>query len=52
MHILPRKQGDFEQNDEIYERLAMHDRDSNPQPLRDLEEMSKEATVLRKYFHV
>lgn len=50
VHILPRKQGDFERNDDIYEKLAMHDKDSNPQPLRSLEEMSKEAAVLRTHF--
>ncbi|KAF2896634.1 hypothetical protein ILUMI_09537 [Ignelater luminosus] len=49
-HILPRKEGDFQRNDDIYVELAKHDRDNNPQPIRSLEEMSKEADLLRKYF--
>lgn len=50
-HILPRKKGDFEFNDEIYIELAKHD-----DPNRELEErrsldvMSAEAAVLRKVF--
>lgn len=50
MHVLPRKAGDFERNDDVYEKLAMHDRDANPEPLRSTEEMTQEADLLRKYF--
>lgn len=49
VHVLPRKKGDFENNDDIYDKLASHDRDNNT-PLRSLEERSKEAAELRKYF--
>lgn len=48
VHILPRKPGDFEVNDEIYDRLAKHDR-GDAQPLRSLEEMSAEAEMLRRH---
>ncbi|KAJ8982346.1 hypothetical protein NQ317_013096 [Molorchus minor] len=50
IHILPRKLGDFNQNDDVYGHLAKHDKEDNPQPLRDPQEMAKEARRLRKYF--
>lgn len=50
MHILPRKPGDFENNDDIYEKLAKHDKEENVQPLRSVEEMTEEAKNLRQYF--
>ncbi|XP_018570395.1 nitrilase and fragile histidine triad fusion protein NitFhit [Anoplophora glabripennis] len=50
VHILPRKQGDFQRNDDVYLQLAKHDRDDNPSPLRSGEEMAEEARRLRKYF--
>lgn len=49
-HILPRKQGDFTKNDDIYDVLAKHDSDDTPLPLRDLNEMNAEASMLKKYF--
>ncbi|KAJ3657739.1 hypothetical protein Zmor_009523 [Zophobas morio] len=51
IHILPRKANDFERNDEIYDRLAQHDRQDSGMPLRSNAEMSEEATLLRKYFY-
>lgn len=50
-HILPRRKGDFEFNDEIYIELARHD-DLNREleERRSLEEMVAEAEVLRKVF--
>ncbi|CAH0555527.1 unnamed protein product [Brassicogethes aeneus] len=50
VHILPRHAGDFERNDDIYDSLAKHDLEDNPQPLRTPQEMSEEAKVLRTYF--
>jgi diadenosine tetraphosphate (Ap4A) HIT family hydrolase len=51
IHILPRHPNDFDHNDEVYDKLAKHDRDNNPEPRRSDEEMSKEAKILRKYFY-
>lgn len=50
-HILPRRKGDFEFNDEIYIELARHD-DPNIEleERRSLEVMAAEAEVLRKAF--
>lgn len=60
MHILPRKKGDFEQNDDIYTKLELHDKDFGENmkiqyadvipKLRSDEEMAKEADLLRAYF--
>lgn len=60
MHILPRKKGDFEQNDDIYTKLELHDKDLGENmkiqyadvipKLRSDEEMAKEADLLRAYF--
>ncbi|ESO96083.1 hypothetical protein LOTGIDRAFT_116186, partial [Lottia gigantea] len=49
VHILPRKPGDFEKNDSIYDELQKHDKDMS-KSLRTKEEMSKEASELRPYF--
>lgn len=50
-HILPRRKGDFEFNDEIYIELARHD-DPNREleERRPVEEMAAEADALRKVF--
>jgi predicted amidohydrolase/diadenosine tetraphosphate (Ap4A) HIT family hydrolase len=46
-HIMPRKEGDFENNDQIYEELNKHDH--NPQDKRrDLKEMIAEAEIYKK----
>nr|XP_022903428.1 nitrilase and fragile histidine triad fusion protein NitFhit [Onthophagus taurus] len=50
VHILPRKSGDFDRNDDIYQELANHDRDDSI--IRPPEEMVEEATLLRKYFYL
>ncbi|XP_013143768.1 PREDICTED: nitrilase and fragile histidine triad fusion protein NitFhit isoform X1 [Papilio polytes] len=50
-HILPRKKGDFIDNDLIYLELAKHDKVSPTQPrkpARSLQEMREEAAMLRK----
>ncbi|KAK9712865.1 Carbon-nitrogen hydrolase [Popillia japonica] len=49
-HILPRKQGDFANNDDVYMQLANHDKEGSSQ-IRTIEEMSKEARTLRNYFY-
>ncbi|CAK1592917.1 unnamed protein product [Parnassius mnemosyne] len=49
-HILPRKKGDFIDNDLIYLELAKHDKVSPSQPrkpARSLQEMREEAAMLR-----
>ncbi|XP_023946599.2 nitrilase and fragile histidine triad fusion protein NitFhit isoform X2 [Bicyclus anynana] len=50
-HIMPRKKGDFIENDLIYLELAKHDqlKSGHPsKPARSLEEMEKEAATLRE----
>ncbi|XP_075234549.1 ntrilase and fragile histidine triad fusion protein NitFhit [Lycorma delicatula] len=49
VHILPRKKGDFLQNDQIYYELQEHDK-SEDKPWRDEEDMNSEAAMLKKYF--
>lgn len=49
VHILPRKPGDFERNDDIYEELHRHDKDEE-KPWRTEEDMCAEAAEIRKYF--
>lgn len=59
VHILPRKKGDFENNDDIYTVLAEHDKPDfdKKRPgiarkgLRSEEEMAKEALKLANYFN-
>lgn len=48
VHIIPRKKGDFEINDEIYDKLERVDVDSRKE--RTEEEMEKEALELSKLF--
>ncbi|XP_019764872.1 nitrilase and fragile histidine triad fusion protein NitFhit [Dendroctonus ponderosae] len=50
VHILPRKKGDFANNDDIYSRLADQDRDTNPTSRRTLQEQVEEAAYLRTFF--
>ncbi|KAI7901561.1 HIT-like domain-containing protein [Cokeromyces recurvatus] len=51
MHIIPRKKGDWANNDDIYEDLdkkkGVDNEDRQP---RSLEEMKQEADELRVYF--
>ncbi|XP_033744984.1 deaminated glutathione amidase-like [Pecten maximus] len=49
VHILPRRAGDFEQNDEIYSKLQNHDKDMST-GRRSEDDMAEEATQLRTYF--
>ena len=49
VHILPRKPGDFANNDDIYDELHTHDKGDNVQ-WRSYEEMFEEALRLRQHF--
>uniref|UniRef100_A0A3Q1FFB2 Bis(5'-adenosyl)-triphosphatase n=1 Tax=Acanthochromis polyacanthus TaxID=80966 RepID=A0A3Q1FFB2_9TELE len=50
VHVLPRKAGDFERNDSIYDELQKHDQEDEdiPSKWRSEEEMAAEASDLRK----
>ncbi|XP_054640080.1 bis(5'-adenosyl)-triphosphatase isoform X4 [Dunckerocampus dactyliophorus] len=50
VHVLPRKAGDFEDNDSVYQELQKHDRQGQdvPSKWRSEEEMAEEASILRK----
>ncbi|CAG9854386.1 unnamed protein product [Phyllotreta striolata] len=52
VHILPRKAGDFQNNDDVYMELAKHDRGNNAKPIRLLQEMSDEAGRLKTFFNL
>ncbi|XP_039287303.1 deaminated glutathione amidase [Nilaparvata lugens] len=49
VHIMPRKEKDFLNNDEIYYELQKHDKDES-KPWRGMEEMCSEASLLRERF--
>ncbi|KAG5666717.1 hypothetical protein PVAND_014731 [Polypedilum vanderplanki] len=49
-HVMPRKAGDFLNNDEIYLRLNEHDKEGTQEKRRDLQEMIDEAEIYRKLF--
>jgi len=49
VHILPRRDGDFQENDSIYDRLSHHDK--RELGWRTEEEMYEEAKNLRKHFY-
>ncbi|XP_074645419.1 deaminated glutathione amidase-like [Tubulanus polymorphus] len=49
IHILPRKPGDFENNDDLYTTLESHDKDMKS-GTRTEEEMAAESHSLRPYF--
>ncbi|XP_041081541.1 bis(5'-adenosyl)-triphosphatase-like [Polyodon spathula] len=53
VHVLPRKCGDFEKNDSLYDELQEHDKEAEdiPAKWRSEEEMAAEADALRKYFN-
>ncbi|XP_060540199.1 bis(5'-adenosyl)-triphosphatase isoform X1 [Pantherophis guttatus] len=52
IHVLPRKPGDFDRNDNIYDELQRHDKEAedSPSKWRTEEEMAIEAAILKKYF--
>ena len=45
MHVLPRRTGDFEENDDVYKELQQHDKVE--QGWRSEETMAEEAAELR-----
>lgn len=47
-HIMPRKPGDFEHNDEIYIKLNEHDKNLTTSPRRHVQEMIDEAQIYKK----
>ncbi|KAL3265966.1 hypothetical protein HHI36_010154 [Cryptolaemus montrouzieri] len=51
VHILPRKLNDFDNNDDIYHKLASHDKNDDSMKNRDLSDMIEEAQLLRNYFY-
>ncbi|KAH9504369.1 Nitrilase and fragile histidine triad fusion protein NitFhit [Bulinus truncatus] len=52
VHILPRKRGDFSDNDDIYDHLQNHDKGWNEHTkLRTEAEMAEEARQLRAFFY-
>ena len=46
VHLLPRREGDFPENDEIYRELARHDKEAAG--WRTEQEMAEEAAMLRE----
>ena len=53
VHVLPRKRGDFKQNDDIYKALEEHDKQKEGlegKAFRTNEEMEKEASYLAGLF--
>ncbi|XP_068171711.1 bis(5'-adenosyl)-triphosphatase-like [Antennarius striatus] len=51
VHVLPRKDGDFQRNDSVYDELQKHDREEEdgPSRWRSEEDMAAEASALRKH---
>ncbi|XP_003366242.1 Bis(5'-adenosyl)-triphosphatase [Trichinella spiralis] len=51
VHILPRRRGDFEHNDEIYSVLDRHDKEVAEKSWRSLDEMNRESATYRELFN-
>ena len=49
VHVLPRRPGDFKENDQIYDALHKHDKGSDIE-WRGEEDMRQEAAALRQFF--
>ena len=47
VHILPRREGDFRENDDVYKELQSHDKQTSG--WRKEEEMIAEAKIFRDY---
>ena len=50
VHVLPRKPGDFSDNDDVYKQLEKHDKNVGAREWRNDEDMAAEAAVMRTYF--
>ncbi|KAG7508848.1 bis5' [Solea senegalensis] len=50
VHVLPRRKGDFDRNDSVYDELQKHDQETEdgPPKWRSEEEMETEASELRR----
>jgi len=48
VHLLPRKAGDFANNDDVYTQLSDHDKGPKVE-WRSLEEMVEEASLLKNH---
>lgn len=47
-HVMPRRVGDFTNNDDIYVALERHDKADTDKPQRHVDEMSSEAMRYRE----
>jgi len=52
VHVLPRKPGNFQDNDDVYKHLEKHDKNVGAREWRNDDDMASEAAVMRTYFHV
>jgi len=52
VHVLPRKPGDFPDNDDVYKHLEHHDKNVAAREWRNDDAMAAEAAVMRNYFNV
>jgi deaminated glutathione amidase len=50
VHVLPRRQGDFANNDDIYKELEGHDKNVKAHEWRTDEDMAADAATMRTYF--
>ncbi|KAF0457184.1 HIT-like protein [Gigaspora margarita] len=51
VHLIPRKAGDYANNDDIYKDIEKSSKvDNEERPPRSLEEMAREAEFLRQFF--
>lgn len=49
VHVLPRKKGDFANNDDIYKELESHDKNVKASEWRTDEDMAADASVMRTF---
>lgn len=48
VHVLPRKAGDFKENDDVYDKLEKHDKAGRERVTREIGEMEGECVVIRE----
>jgi bis(5'-adenosyl)-triphosphatase len=55
VHVIPRKKGDYLNNDDIYKDINQAEKHYGPdheeRSARTQEDMAQESSVLRNYFH-
>jgi len=49
VHVIPRKAGDFKENDDVYRELEKHDKNVKASEWRTDEDMAAEAEIMRTY---